>query len=159
DAVARSLRAILDEELGHRQEVHELGVPEPFGFLHHLANGVPHAKQGRGFLLVGKPHVGVDDDIDHGQALPLLRRMLQCGRREVLCQFDAVPSGRPEASSWASWRSTTPCSLSSSGSGLCGSTARTTATTCLGPELASTPAKRCQPCFSQYFRSTGRTWV
>src|SRR5262245_22816864 len=45
---------LLDQELGHRQEVHQFVVAQAFGFLDHFAHAVPDAKQRRSLLLLGE---------------------------------------------------------------------------------------------------------
>src|SRR5258708_4943440 len=63
--------ALLDQELGHREEMHHLAVAQPFGFDDQCAHAMPHAEQSRRLLLGGKrpattpaPPVRLDDDLD-----------------------------------------------------------------------------------------------
>ena len=63
--------ALLDQELGHGEEMDQLAVAQPFGLFDQLAHAVPHPEQRRRLLLAGQrlaaatpPHIGFKDDVN-----------------------------------------------------------------------------------------------
>ena len=64
-------RPLLDQELGHGEEMDQLAVAQPLGLFDQLAHAVPHPEQRRRLLLPGQrlavappPNIGFKDDFD-----------------------------------------------------------------------------------------------